>query len=66
MEPSDRGRARILVVDDHEDNIELLRARLEARGYVVDSAKDGLDALEAVERCTPDLILLDIMMPRLD
>jgi two-component system, cell cycle response regulator len=57
---------RILVVDDHEDNIELLRARLEARGYEVDSASDGQQALDAVHRVCPDLILLDVMMPKMD
>src|SRR3954466_4732919 len=57
---------RILVVDDHEDNIELLRARLEARGYEVDSASDGQAALEQVQKVCPDLILLDVMMPKMD
>jgi two-component system cell cycle response regulator len=59
-------KRRILVVDDHEDNIELLRARLEARGYEVHGASDGFAALEAVERVCPDLILLDVMMPKMD
>lgn len=59
-------KGRILVVDDHEDNIELLRARLEARGYVVEGASDGQAALDAVERSCPDLILLDVMMPKMD
>src|SRR4030095_13599733 len=58
--------ARILIVDDHEDNIELLRARLEARGYSIDSAMDGEQALRCVEKSPPDLILLDVMMPRID
>src|SRR5690349_1233019 len=58
--------ARILIVDDHEDNIELLRARLEARGYVIDSAMDGEQALACVAKTAPDLILLDVMMPRID
>ncbi len=58
--------ARILIVDDHEDNIELLRARLEARGYVIESAMDGEQALRCVEQSPPDLILLDVMMPRID
>jgi two-component system, cell cycle response regulator len=58
--------ARILIVDDHEDNIELLRARLEARGYRIDTAMDGEQALARVAERTPDLILLDVMMPRLD
>jgi two-component system, cell cycle response regulator len=57
---------KILIVDDHEDNIELLRARLEARGYEVHGANDGYAALEAVERVRPDLILLDVMMPKMD
>src|SRR6267378_1750924 len=57
---------RILVVDDHEDNIELLRARLEARGYEVFGANDGQAALDQVESVRPDLILLDVMMPRMD
>jgi diguanylate cyclase (GGDEF)-like protein len=57
---------KILIVDDHEDNIELLRARLEARGYEVHGANDGFEALDAVERVSPDLILLDVMMPKMD
>ena len=57
------GNARILIVDDHEDNIELLRARLEAWGYRTDCAMDGASALRAVYEAAPDLILLDVMMP---
>jgi two-component system, cell cycle response regulator len=59
-------RARILIVDDHEDNVEVLRARLQALGYVVTSASNGEDALAKVERDPPDLILLDVMMPGVD
>jgi diguanylate cyclase (GGDEF)-like protein len=58
--------ARILIVDDHEDNIELLRARLESRGFECTSARDGVEALAAVEQNPPDLMLLDLMMPRID
>lgn len=65
MERSNR-KPRILVVDDHEDNIDLLRARLEARGYEVDGANDGQQALDQVEKVCPDLILLDVMMPKMD
>ena len=61
-----KKKKRILVVDDHEDNIELLRARLEARGYEVEGASDGQAALDAVRRVCPDLILLDVMMPKMD
>jgi diguanylate cyclase (GGDEF)-like protein len=64
MEP--KKNKRILVVDDHEDNIELLRARLEARGYEIHAASDGQAALDQVERVRPDLILLDVMMPKMD
>lgn len=59
-------RKRILVVDDHEDNVEVLRARLEARGYEVEGANDGQSALDTVPRFLPDLILLDVMMPDMD
>src|SRR5690242_14655663 len=58
--------ARILIVDDHEDNVELLRARLESWGYQTSSAKDGAEALSTIESTVPDLILLDIMMPKID
>ena len=57
---------RILIVDDHEDNVEVIRARLEASGYLVESAADGEQALEQVHASPPDLILLDVMMPRID
>ncbi|MFL5470318.1 MAG: diguanylate cyclase [Gemmatimonadaceae bacterium] len=59
-------KRRVLVVDDHEDNVELLRARLEAKGYEVHGANDGQTALEIVERICPDVILLDVMMPKMD
>lgn len=63
----DERPKRILVVDDNPDNIQLLRARLEARGYIVDEAGDGEAALERVySRPAPDLILLDVMMPKID
>ena len=57
---------RILIVDDHEDNVEVIRARLEAGGYQIESAADGVEALERVRQSPPDLILLDVMMPRID
>jgi DNA-binding response OmpR family regulator len=58
--------ARILIVDDHEDNVELLRARLESWGYETESAADGEEALMKVDASPPDLILLDVMMPKID
>jgi adenylate cyclase len=60
------GGARILVVDDIPENVRLLEAVLEPRGYEVVSANDGGAALELVESARPDLVLLDIMMPVLD
>ncbi len=60
------SKKRLLVVDDHEDNVEVLRARLEARGYEVRGANDGQAALDVVEHWIPDLILLDVMMPKVD
>ena len=57
---------RILVVDDNPDNVDILRARLDAQGYEVVTAMDGEEALAAVGKYLPDLILLDVMMPRLD
>ena len=60
------GDARILVVDDVPQNVRLLEAILEPRGYDVVSASDGMVALEVVESAKPDLVLLDVMMPQLD
>lgn len=57
---------RILVVDDNANNVEILRMRLEAHGYEVVTATDGEEGLAAVQDLLPDLILLDIMMPKLD
>jgi two-component system, cell cycle response regulator len=64
--PDLEAPARILVVDDHEDNVELLKVRLESWGYQTLEARDGRAALEMIERELPDLVLLDIMMPEVD
>jgi class 3 adenylate cyclase len=61
-----RDPARILVVDDIADNVEILRMRLESLGYEVIDAVDGEQALARVHADRPDLVLLDIMMPRID
>ncbi len=57
---------RILVVDDVPVNIQLLVTYLAAEGYDVVSAKDGYDAMKAVKEHQPDLILLDVMMPKMN
>lgn len=57
--------ARILIVDDHEDNVDLLSMILRSQGYTILTANDGLQALEIVHREQPDLVLLDVMMPRM-
>jgi two-component system KDP operon response regulator KdpE len=57
---------RILVVDDELDIIKLLRANLRAAGYEVFTVMNGVEALEVVEKEAPDLMLLDITMPKMD
>jgi adenylate cyclase len=56
----------ILVVDDVADNVDILQMRLEAQGYEVATAGDGIEALDKIRTLLPDLVLLDVMMPRLD
>jgi two-component system alkaline phosphatase synthesis response regulator PhoP len=55
----------VLVVDDNLQNLELLQAYLEELGCPVRTAHDGLECLREVEALQPDLILLDVMMPRM-
>jgi len=57
---------RILVVDDNEANLDIAKMRLESQGYDVITAEDGEAALVRVAEMAPDLLLLDIMMPKLD
>ena len=57
--------SRVLIVDDNAQNLELLQAFLETLPVQVATACDGLDCLEKVKEFHPDLILLDIMMPRM-
>ncbi|HUU91103.1 MAG TPA: response regulator [Phycisphaerae bacterium] len=59
-------RGKILVVDDYPANVKLIRRNLEAEGYETVAAYDGEEALEKVAAEKPDLILLDILMPKLD
>jgi two-component system cell cycle response regulator len=58
--------ARILVVDDVDVNVKVLEAKLSSEYYQVLSASDGMAALQVAHREHPDLILLDVMMPRMD
>ena len=57
---------RILIVDDTPANVHILQARLSANGYDIVTAADGEAALAAVRDTQPDLILLDVMMPKMD
>jgi len=57
---------RILIVDDHETNRDILAKRLATQGYDLCQATDGEEALDAAKTLLPDLILLDVMMPKLN
>ncbi len=59
------SQSNVLVVDDNAQNLELLVAYLDGLSCRVTTAGDGLEALEKIEQNCPDLILLDIMMPRM-
>ena len=56
----------ILIVDDNEDILELLFYNLKSDGYHVEIAKDGIEAIEVAKKSLPDLIIMDIMMPKMD
>jgi CheY-like chemotaxis protein len=56
---------RILVVDDVPTVLQALRMRLEAEGYEVVAARDGVEAIDRARETLPDLIVLDLMLPRL-
>jgi adenylate cyclase len=61
-----RTPPRILIVDDTPANVHILQSRLAAHGYDIVTATDGEAALAAVTETQPDLILLDVMMPKMD
>ncbi|MDT0630295.1 response regulator transcription factor [Rubrivirga sp. S365] len=58
--------ATVLVVDDEPDLVELIQYALEAQGFTVLTAADGVEALALAEAERPDLLVVDIMMPRMD
>src|SRR5690242_9185865 len=60
---SPESRGCILIVDDNQDNVEVLRVRLDSWGYETRTATNGAEALASVKERAPDLILLDVMMP---
>jgi len=60
------AKKRILVVDDDPDDLTMISMILEPEGYEVVTAENGRDALDKVESESPDLILLDVMMPQLN
>ena len=57
---------KVLLVDDELDILEFLSYNLEKEGYIVYTAKNGVEALKVAEKKTPHLIILDVMMPEMD
>jgi DNA-binding response OmpR family regulator len=62
----DRPRSRVLVVDDEPDLVRILEFGLKAAGYAVETASDGQEGLKKARESKPDIILLDLMLPKLD
>jgi DNA-binding response OmpR family regulator len=59
-------RRKVLVVEDDPDQLEVTRLSLKAAGFAIGTAANGIDALKKARTVSPDLILLDVMMPGLD
>jgi len=60
------GKNKILIVDDEPDFVALLKKRLEANGYEVINASNGDEGLKMIKTDKPDVVLLDILMPKKD
>ena len=60
------NKVKVLIVDDNIDTVELLTKRFRAEGYEIAAAYDGEEALRKVREYVPDLVVLDIMMPKID
>ena len=60
------GKKKILAVDDEDSIIDLLKFNIEKEGYNFISASDGEEALRKVEEENPDLVILDVMLPKMD
>ena len=61
----DLSAASILLVDDNAQNLELMAAFLEELPCTIQTASDGVQAIESIERMQPNLVILDVMMPRM-
>lgn len=60
------NKKRILIIEDEEQMVEMLKMRLEANNYEVLSTDDGKKGLEMAQKQNPDLIILDLMIPKMD
>lgn len=60
------GKKKVLLVDDEVDFVDVVRTRLEANNFEVVTAYDGEEALEKVKEKMPDIIILDVMMPKIN
>ena len=65
LSSEDLHGAKILLVDDNLQNLELIQAYLEGIPVEISTAVDGVEAIESIEANPPDLVLLDVMMPRM-
>ena len=63
-EPEEKKSKRILLVDDDAEIVESMKLALEAKGYQILIARDGNQGLAMAERADPDLVILDMMMPK--
>ncbi|MCB0506421.1 MAG: response regulator transcription factor [Cyclobacteriaceae bacterium] len=61
-----KSERKILIVDDDEDILDLLNYNLTKEGYKVMRAKDGIEAVDVAKKQLPEMIIMDIMMPRMD
>lgn len=60
------AKKKILIVEDEPDLVLMLKERLKSEGYNVEAAFDGVEGIEKAKKTKPDLILVDVMMPKLD